>query len=112
MNLPKKIKILSRDFVVEEMSEKEIGEGSYAGTCFCDKGIIKVSAEFSSQKQAAVLIHELLHAVWNEMGITSVSGHETIQITEEKVVTRLANGLAAVVRDNPALMPAIQKGLK
>ena len=111
MILPKKIKVLSRDYVVQEMSDKKIGEGIYSGTCNSDTAIITISAEYPSQKQACTLIHELLHAVVNEMGMTNVPNLEKFEISEETIVNTLANGLAAVIRDNPLLIPAIQKGL-
>ena len=112
MKLPEKIKVLCRDYTVEQMSEQKIGEGLYAGTCNADRAEIAISAEYSSQKQACTLLHEVLHAVFHEMSISNVPNLEKFEVSEETIVNALANGLSTVIRDNPGLMPAIQKGLK
>jgi hypothetical protein len=52
-----------------------------------------------------VVIHEILHAVWDER-------HLGKRPDEEKVVSRLEVGLLSLFRDNPKLINWIKKGLK
>jgi len=114
MNLPKKIKVLSVDYTIETATEREKGENGFLGNCSCDKNMIKIRKDVTPQKQTALLIHELMHAIFFEMGMWPVGKDplEKFEISEETMVTTFSNGLAAVIRDNPGLMPAIQKGLK
>ena len=53
------------------------------------------------QAQAEVLIHELVHALWDQQGISA-------KPTEEEVATKLGVGFATLIRDNPELLPRLQ----
>lgn len=114
MNLPKKIKVLSVDYTVIKATAHEEGSNGFIGNCSCDKNIIKIRKDMTSHKQANTLLHELLHAVFFEMGMWPVGKDplDKFEISEETMVNTFSNGLATVIRDNPALMAAIQKGLK
>lgn len=50
---------------------------------------------------ADTLIHEVLHAIWASAALPS-------RVAEERAVTHLARGLAAVARDNPGLFGHIE----
>ena len=112
MKLPKKIKVLSRDYTVRPMDAHEEGDNQVFGRCDRDSALITVDSRCSSQKQAHPLLHETIHAIIFEMGIYKHFHAGDRTITEEDVATIMGSGLSAVMRDNPALMPAIQKGLK
>lgn len=75
--------------------------------CFIEvKQQIQLRKDFATEKQRAeTLLHELLHAVWNERCIVAKDG-------EEKIVTKMSIGLAALIRDNPELFSDIVKALK
>ena len=59
----------------------------------------------SPAHEAAIAIHELLHAIYSVMGITDKDN-------EERTVTQLGTGLAMVIHDNPALIKWIVSSLK
>ena len=67
--------------------------------------LIEIVDNQSSQQQAETLIHELLHAIWATRGLPN-------RITEEACVTRLASGVATVIRDNPGLLHRLELALK
>lgn len=67
--------------------------------------LIEIVNEQSSQQQADTLIHEILHAIWATRGLPD-------KVCEEECVTRLASGLATVIRDNAALWHSIGLALK
>ena len=112
MNLPKKIKVMCRDYIVRAMNAHEEGDNQVFGRCDRELALITVDTRCSSQKQAHTLLHELIHSIIFEMGIYKHFHAGDRTITEEDVTTSISNGLAAVIRDNPGLMQIIQKGLK
>ena len=57
------------------------------------------------QQQANTLIHETLHAIFYEQAM----GESRVGEYEEYIVTCFANGLAAVMKQNPKLMAELQK---
>ena len=60
------------------------------------------------QGQANTILHECLHAILLQ---ADVFQSPDIKVTEEHVVTCLANGLCQVIQDNPELWSRIQQGL-
>ncbi len=112
MKLPKKIKVLSRDYKVRTMNAHEEGEDLIFGKCDREYALIVVDSRVSSQKQAHILLHEITHAIIFEMGLYKHFHFNKRKITEEDVVTCVATGLSTVIRDNPVCMKIIQKGLQ
>lgn len=51
------------------------------------------------------LLHEALHAIWDEQGLPA-------KATEERAIVGLEKGLVALLGDNPKLMRWIARGLK
>jgi hypothetical protein len=67
---------------------------------------ISLRDKFASPAQAAeTTIHEVLHALYQTMGLNDKDN-------EERTVGQLACGLAMVIRDNPALIKWIVASLK
>lgn len=58
----------------------------------------------SQQMEAQILLHELMHAVYEVMGIHAKDG-------EERIVAQMSQGLAQVMRDNPKLIEWLRKQL-
>jgi len=112
MKLPKKIKVLSRDYTVRSMTDHEASDSQAFGKCDRDNALILIAPSLSGQIKPTALLHELIHAIIFEMGIYKAFDEGDKVVTEEDITTIMANGLAAVIRDNPGLMPDIQKGLK
>jgi hypothetical protein len=54
---------------------------------------------------ADATLHEILHAVWADRRLPD-------RPTEERAVTALAQGLAAVFRDNPGLLTYVDDLVK
>lgn len=61
---------------------------------------IEVSADMAPTRQAEILLHEVLHAVWDVQGIAP-------KVDEETAVNSLAKGLLQVFVDNGALVPLL-----
>lgn len=83
------LRIIGKTYAVE-MKE---GDGDY-GECFSDQCRIEVRANQHHQQQADTLLHEAFHAVDHEMhcGLS------------EPQIRRMATGVLALLRDNPALV--------
>lgn len=62
--------------------------------------LIEVLVGQSAQQQADTLLHEIMHAVWATRAFPPT-------MTEEDCCTRMASGLATVIRDNPLLIREI-----
>jgi len=103
-DLPSTVKIIAHKYQVKKMPEFEKRQGDFLGVCRNSELEILIDDRWKDQLQANTLLHEILHAVACQMG--KLEGK-----SEEKVVEVMANGLCAVMRDNPTLFPAIQKGL-
>jgi hypothetical protein len=62
-----------------------------------NRGIIRIYDPQPPFVVADVTLHEILHAIWADRRLPE-------RPTEERAVTALAQGLAAVFRDNPGLL--------
>jgi len=97
MKLPKRVKIGSIPWRVAERNKLWSNEQEVLGQTDADNKTIEILAEgVIPQEKARVFIHELLHALWYEYDIGE-------PVDEEKAVTQLATGLAAVMADNPTM---------
>lgn len=68
-----------------------------SGDCDCDAAIIRYDATEKGLRHANTLLHECLHALWDQM----VEGFD--EETEERIVAALANGLTMLLVDNPEI---------
>ena len=106
-DLPSTVKIISQEYKVKEMPEIEKRKSHFLGFCRNNECEILIDDRWKPQVQANSLLHEVLHAIAHQMGKFGLD-----EDSEEKVVEVMANGLCAVMRDNPKLFPLIQKGLE
>ena len=83
------LRIIGKVYAVEFKDS----EGDY-GECFSDQCRIEVRTTQHHQQQADTLLHEAMHAVDHEMhcGLS------------EPQIRRMATGILALLRDNPALV--------
>ena len=90
--VPSLIKIGAVDYtvVLEEKLDGEYGE------CFTHLQRIKMTKNQTAQCAGDTLLHEILHAVWNEAGL-----FDTKRLDEERIVRATATWLKMVFRDNP-----------
>lgn len=91
------IKIGFLTYTVEDFGPKEAELRGVYGTHSPMKQIIKVDSGSTKERKKEVLLHELLHAIWNQW----MPQGENIE--EEAVVNALAQGLMTVFVDNPHL---------
>ena len=72
------------------------------GDCHSDDKLIRMHPNLKGKPETFLntMIHEILHAVWDQMAIADHND-------EERDVTCVANGIAGVILDNPKLGPWI-----
>lgn len=71
-----------------------------------DNGIIRYSMEESGLRHVNTVIHEILHAVCDQMAL------DLDDDTEERVVAGLANGLTMLLADNPQVVITTRGGVE
>lgn len=99
------LRIAHRNVTVRQMVEKDVPRGkSWDGFWHAGPGIIALCPKAQPDVQANTLIHECLHAIWHTQNLPDRSDEET-------VVTRVADGLVQLIRDNPQFMAAVMAGI-
>ncbi len=93
-----KLKIGFLTYTVEDFGPKEAELRGVYGTHSPMTQQIKIDSKSSKERKKEVLLHEILHAVWNQY----LGGMEG-EMKEEEVVNALAQGLIGVFVDNPGL---------
>ena len=73
---------------------------------FCDTQLtISMREHYNNpQQEAETLLHELLHAIYEVMGVRSKDG-------EERIISQMSLGMASVIRDNPTLIDWLKEKL-
>ena len=113
MALPKKIKIGSQTWTVEERSKLTDGmlnDDSY-GYTLQQSNMIVVDKALPISRKRQTLLHELLHAIRYTQGgsgikpdMENVLPHEVISTWEHYFIGVYEDGLLSVLRDNPSLV--------
>ena len=106
MEIPEKIKIVYRDYNLEEWKQTVASANEAQGQFFAKEGVIGHTAEETGVSHANTLIHEILHAIiyqWNM---------DLDEKVEELVVNGLANGLTTIFVDNPQLLDYFKEKIK
>lgn len=68
-------------------------------------GTIIVAANGTPRRRLATLMHEILHACWDQAEMGDLADHDR----EEQIVNRLSTILTAVLLDNPQLRQTIDE---
>lgn len=78
---------------------------------YCDRmrNVIKVRVSLNDQTRAEVLLHEALHAMFYNSGLTH---SDVLTEREEMIVSQFGLGLIALMRANPDFMPFLARILK
>lgn len=94
MNLPSTIRVGAATYslVVEPIQ----GEDPEYGNCDTHTQVITISSNQTAQSAGDTLLHEVLHAIWNESGLAFIKRPD-----EETVVRITATWLRMVFIDNP-----------
>ena len=100
-----KVKIGVYDYRIRAFKGVMADAESADGLCQPDTQSIYIDARKPPQYQAAVLIHELIHAIWASHNLKKT------KLCEEDVCGFLDNPLAALLRDNPKLLAVLMDAL-
>ena len=101
MQLPKKVKIGCFTYVVEAWSEDLAEAAKSFGSCSNRHHRIQVATHYSDDKVRAILLHEVLHAIWDVWSLED-------EDDEERIIRTLTHGLMAVINDNPKLLAGMK----
>jgi hypothetical protein len=89
----KRLKIGSYDVAIKKMSAED--KKSNWGLFYCQDYEIHLLDKYPTrQKAGETSLHETLHVIWEERGLTPKDG-------EERIITALSRGIFAMLRDNP-----------
>lgn len=104
LNLPTSVKVGAWNYQIELWDTNEaIGQAASA-ECSTMAKIIHIRESDTRKRAAQNLLHEILHAVYYEWNMSAGDA-------QERVVSTMADGLAAVWHDNPGVMRWIASGL-
>lgn len=93
MNIPKKVKVLYKEYTVEETVNLHDEAGDLYGQIHYLPEKILLNADASEAQKKATLFHELVHAMDEIYNIG----------LEEKHIEKLGNALYMLQKDNPDL---------
>ena len=100
MKIPDKLKILGFDWTIED--HKDI---AYQGNCYgaTHQGSQKIFLEpdMTPQKREQVFIHEMMHAIFWQMGLCE--RYKKDKEIEEEIITTMSQGIYQVLKDNDLL---------
>lgn len=103
MKIPKKLKIIGFEWRI--VSGKDGDDVTYEGNCFgtthTSTQKIFIDNEATQQNKEKSFVHEILHALWWQMGISKRKDIE--KNLEEEIVHPLAQGLYQVLKENNLL---------
>ena len=85
MKIPAALKIGNHVYQIET---KEIVDGNrgWRGATFVDSTLIEIKKDLPESRQAQTLLHEILHACWEDSGLGRVFDDDD----KERIVTALA----------------------
>ncbi len=96
-SLPKRVKVGAWDYTIEIWEAKQANSERKFGASYGDCKKILIDTSYGPQQAASTLLHEIFHCVYHRWKIEK-------GFDEEQTIDRLMEGLAAVWRDNPAVM--------
>lgn len=96
MDMPSTVRVGPFDYDVQSWAANDAPD-NVNGECALNLLRIRIRDDMVPQKLAEVLLHEVLHAMWDiaELGEA---------VDEETAVSGLGKQLLAVIRDNPELI--------
>lgn len=112
MKIPKKVRIDNTDYAVHVASQEDLDNalrkegppGSYAGGHLWDSSSILIGNDKAANRQARILLHEILHGCLS--GFSGLSNE-----LEEKLVLHLESQLAGLIKNNPKVMQYFKETL-
>lgn len=96
MKIPKKVRIMGRDFAVKREPVVLMGSALCFGTVEHGTGTIRLNdSEQDEQHMCVTLWHEILHAVVQNAGLEMKN--------EEEVVRAISTGVYQIIADNKGM---------
>ena len=97
MKIPKKVKVGSMVYSVEQHAKVDDGEKLLLGRCFFDKAKIILSTDLpDKQNLELTFLHELVHAIAYHFDMKELQENETD-------IDRIAKGFHMIIVDNPGM---------
>lgn len=91
MRIPKKVKILYKNYIIEKQKNLHDENGDlYGQICYLPERIL-LNEDSSEEQQRATLIHEMIHGMDEMFNIR----------LKERQVEKLGNALYMLIEDNP-----------
>lgn len=97
-DFPTSVRIGPHDWTVKLWDEQAAGNTQALGLCDKHTCTILIMEGMAPQKEAEVLMHEIIHAIYD------VGGLRYLEHQEEAVVNAMGYHMVGIVRDNPDLM--------
>lgn len=94
---PHTVRIGAIRYTIELVDRAELGDYGRVGECNVNTATIRVADNRPDAVLAETLIHEVLHALFHDIGLDWEAEDE------ERMVERMSPRLAALIGDNPAL---------
>ena len=90
------LKIGHYDYDVKVVDDLKFGDDSVNGLCYPDSKEILISSKLNEQYHKGVLIHEVLHGLFAESGLSD----RLEEGSEEDFVILLGNSMHGFLKDN------------
>lgn len=104
-SFPKRIKVGPHRYVIHEVDKEWTEDQDAHGKTNTNTHEIWVNTTYTESHILDTLVHELLHAIWNQYGLGEKEEEET-------VVHRLATGWVQAMSDNEHLVKYINRTLR
>lgn len=101
MTIPNKIKILGLEWEIKRDSNVA-REGNCFGSTHTTKQILFLDPDNTLQHDEEVFLHEVMHAIFWQMGLSKDKDFKDHDI-QEKIIHTLSSGLHTVLKDNDML---------
>lgn len=92
MKLPSEVYVIGHRYSIEEMDEHSATDSNIYGHCSNHSRKIKVYCNGGGSIARDTLLHEVLHAVWNLMGLEK-------EDEEERIVNSTSTAIIGIIDD-------------
>lgn len=112
---PRRVLIGAHWYKIQYFPEEKVN-GKFVGLCFQAAKTIKIAGRLPKRMLAQTLLHEVMHAIYYEWGLTNSEMPDDIYAagmnSEENCVNGLSLGLTTVFAANPKFASFIMQSLK
>lgn len=104
-DFPSPIRIGGLDYEVKLWERRAADNSNAYGICDRETCVILIAEGLVPQREAEVLLHEVLHAAYDCAGLNAIRA----DLSEERTVGTLTHQLIAIWRDNPKLVQYMEQ---